>query len=275
MNGDIPILRTNPCQDAIAARRAVRAAEKGAEPLPVETHQDAEPLSTPPPPESDVLKALRVICIPDCVYELRMLHTSKGTISGYFDAEHLAAMASWAQKASGKVEAVYMTLNPCRPDLLARAANRLMEYARHTTEDSEVVRRRWLPLDFDPVRPAGISSTDEEHEAALLRARAAREWMLDTFGVLGLLADSGNGAHLLYRVDMPNDAESLAKAKKFIETVYTKFNDGRVQVDRKVINSGRIWKVYGTLARKGDEVLGRKHRLAKILEQDDGKIFSI
>lgn len=273
MNGDIPILRTNPCQDAIAARRNARAMSRPVEP-PAADPVEAVVIPLSPPPESDVLKALRVICAPDCVYELRMLHTSKGTISGYFDAEHLTEMAKWAEKASGKVEAIYCTLNPCRPDLLARAANRLMEYARHTTEDSEVVRRRWLPLDFDPVRPAGISSTDAEHEAALSRARAAREWLAGQGAPLGLLADSGNGAHLLYRVDWSNDVDSLTRAKKFVERVHVKFNDGVVQVDKKVVNAGRIWKVYSTLARKGDEVLGRKHRMSKILEIGDDRLLS-
>jgi hypothetical protein len=47
--------------------------------------------------------------------------------------------------------------------LLARANNRVVEYAKHATRDDQIERRRWLLIDFDPVRPSGISSTDAEH----------------------------------------------------------------------------------------------------------------
>ena len=83
---------------------------------------------------------------------------------------------------------------------LARCSNRIKSRARTTTSDKDIARRRWLLIDCDAVRPADISSTDTEHEAALLpRPRDIRR-------VLGrrkacprqLLADSGNGGHLLY-----------------------------------------------------------------------------
>ena len=50
----------------------------------------------------------------------------------------------------------------CRP---STAVRRVMPHAKHTTGDTDVVRRRWLLTDFDPIRPTGIGSTDEEHEA--------------------------------------------------------------------------------------------------------------
>ncbi len=31
-------------------------------------------------------------------------------------------------------------------------------------------------------------------------------------------------------------------------------------------NAARIWKAYGTVARKGDSILGRPHRISRILE---------
>ena len=224
-------------------------------------------------PAQVILDALILLCDPAGVHEIRMLHTKRGTISGYYDAEHRQKMASLAASCSGKVEAVYITLNPCRPECGLRAMNRYVEYARHTTEDSEVTKRRWLPLDFDPVRPAGISSTDEEHEAALLRARDAREWIREKLGVLGLLADSGNGAHVLIRVDdWPNNKSSTEKVRKIIERVSKKFSDSAVQVDRTVYNAARIWKMYGTWVHKGDEGFGRVWRMARILETSNERL---
>ena len=72
---------------------------------------------------------------------------------------------------------VYVTLNPVNPALLARASNRLRTVGRNDalTSDADITKRRWLPIDLDPVRPSGISSTDQEHLLAVERAFQVRE----------------------------------------------------------------------------------------------------
>ena len=112
---------------------------------------------------------------PGTIAELRIIDTHRGTVSGYFD--NSPAFIQAAQQWSGKAPAVYCTLNPCTPALLARAANRLKDRVKSTTSDKDIVRRVWFPLDFDPVRPADISSTEVEHDAALQRAEACTTWL--------------------------------------------------------------------------------------------------
>ena len=104
--------------------------------------------------------------------------------------------------------AVYATLNPVKPDLLARASNRLKPYTQTTTSNPDILHRVWLPLDFDPVRAAGISSTNDEHEAALVRAEQVRSFLAEKGWPDPIVADSGNGAHLLYAIDLPNTDKS-------------------------------------------------------------------
>ena len=213
---------------------------------------------------AQIKRALDILFQPGDVVELRCLNTHKGTISGYFN--DFNKLAQEAAKLSGKVPAVYVTLNPVNPDLLARSANRIKAYARETTADKDILRRRWLPLDFDPVRPAGISSTDAEHEAALTRAREVREWLRGQGWPEPILADSGNGAHLLYRIDLPNDEDAARLVKGCIEAIAFKFADERINVDLTPFNAARIWKLYGTLCCKGDNLPERPHRLARLLE---------
>ena len=67
-----------------------------------------------------------------------------------------------------------------------------------------------------------------------------------------VVGDSGNGAPLLYRVDLPNDPESSELVKGVLEALDFGFSDGAVEVDTAVANAARIWKPYGTTARKGD-----------------------
>ncbi len=78
-----------------------------------------------------------------------------------------------------------------------------------------------------------------------------------------ILADSGNGAHLLYRVDLPADDGGLSE--RCLLALAAKYDDTAVKVDRAVSNPARIWKLYGTKACKGDNTPDRPHRIAKIL----------
>ena len=53
---------------------------------------------------------------------------------------------------------VFVTLNPAKRDLLARANNRLKEGSYKVklkrTQDSEIVCDSWLLVDIDPKRPS-------------------------------------------------------------------------------------------------------------------------
>jgi hypothetical protein len=218
----------------------------------------------------DIRRTLALIYAPHRLYEVRILTTGyTGTVSGYFDSENFDTTADTIAPWSGKAP-VYATLNPCASSLLARSANRLTERAKYTTSDADIMQHRWLPIDFDPVRPAGISSTDAEHDAALQRAQACRDWLCGNWGwPAPVYADSGNGAHVLSRIDLPNDKASRALIKRCLEAVALYFNDDMVTVDLTTSNAARIWKVYGTLACKGDNLPERPHRLARLLDVPD------
>src|SRR5580704_3479366 len=122
----------------------------------------------------EILRTLQVMIEPGSVAELRALDTPRRTVSGYYD--DLALMAQHAISVT-EAPAVYFTLNPVAPALLARANNRIQPWAKHTTADHDIERRRWLLLDFDPIRPAGISATDHEHATALERADHCRDYL--------------------------------------------------------------------------------------------------
>jgi hypothetical protein len=160
---------------------------------------------------------------------------------------------------------IYYVLNKINPALLGRAYNRLRERAEHTTADNNILWRRWLPVDLDPVRPAGISSSEGGHAAAIRRARTIaddmeKEWERP------IIADSGNGAHLLYRIDLPNSQEALAFVSGALAELDRRYSDDEVKVDVTCANAARIWKAYGTVARKGDSIPGLPHRFSQILE---------
>src|SRR5262249_19045384 len=134
-----------------------------------------------------------------------------------------------------------------------------------TTSDSNILRRRWLLIDVDPSRPAGVSSSDEEKKRAEHKAEEIRTYLRSLEWPEPLMADSGNGYHLLYRVDLPNDDPCKALITQCLDALATRFDDDFVKVDRSVFNASRIVKAYGSKAAKGDNTKERPHRLSRLL----------
>src|SRR5262249_22212444 len=145
------------------------------------------------------------------------------------------------------------------------ANNRVKEYAEHSTSDLDIIRRFNLPIDFDPVRPAGISSNDAEKQAVLHRAWLCRAWLTAQGWPEPVYADSGNGAHLIYAIDLPHAAKSDELIKNCLLALSALFSDEVVKVDACTSNASRVFKLYGPLACKGDSTSERPHRRAVIL----------
>ena len=214
---------------------------------------------------AEIERAIGILFEPKSVVEVRIILGLKHTVSGYFNDRAKLATAIEQAGAKYRDACVYYVLNPLNPALHGRAYNRLKDWATNTTADADITRRRWLPVDLDPVRPAGISSSDEEHGAAIARARVIGREMLTKWGS-AVFADSGNGAHLLYEIDLPNDQEALAFVSGALAELNRRYSDQTVKIDVTSANAARIWKAYGTVAHKGDSIPGRSHRLSRILE---------
>jgi hypothetical protein len=160
------------------------------------------------------------------VVEIRAFK-DKQTVSGHFND-----IDAFVENACGLDELgyqVYPTLNEVDPALFSRAANRLKQWATSTMSDKDILRRRWLPLDFDPVRPSGVSSSQTEHRAALDRAMEVERHLSGRGWPEPVVGDSGNGHHLLYPLDLPNDDASRALVKDTLEALAFMFDDDEVK----------------------------------------------
>jgi hypothetical protein len=189
---------------------------------------------------------------------------SRGVVAGYFDSHEPFCQAVKALDPLDH-DGIYFTLQVIDRRLLARSFNRL-SVLRATTSDRDVMSYRWLPIDLDPVRPAGISSSDSELKAALtLRDQIALE-IQTRYGFASepVRAMSGNGAHLLYRFDLERSAARYAPAiKELLDQISSEYSTPEVKIDREVSNPARIWKLYGTTAKKGDAVPAGPNREAR------------
>ena len=221
---------------------------------------------------NEIIHALRLWFQAGDVFEVRVLDAVSADYrrehieSGYFDYEHISAVPE-ALKRLLSFRGVYVTVNPVNPDLLARAVNRLRPAGRNpTTADTDIVRRRWLLIDCDPRRASGVSSSNAEHESALAKAREIRNGLSSLGWPKPVLTDSGNGAQLMYRIDLPADAGELVR--RVIGEI-AKASSEQVAIDTSVHNPARIWRLPGTMNCKGDSIPERPHRMAKLLEAPD------
>lgn len=186
---------------------------------------------------------------------------ARGTVSGYFDDHDAFCKAvQLADKATH--DGIYFTLHPIDPRLLARAFNRLKP-TDITTSDRDVRSYRWLPVDLDPVRPSGIPSSSEELEAAMVLREQVTECIVNELDFpRPIKAMSGNGAHLLFPLpDLPTSKMNFIKST--LAGLSERFSTLHVSVDTSVFNPARIWKLYGTTARKGDQVPAGPNREAR------------
>jgi hypothetical protein len=96
-----------------------------------------------------------------------------------------------------------------------------------------------------------------------------------------VLADSGNGYHLLYRIDLPADdafetlpdgqvvkrnGETTELVRACLKALAARFDTPEVAIDTGVFDAPRICKLYGTMARKGEPTEDRPHRYSRVVD---------
>lgn len=189
----------------------------------------------------------------------------KRIVAGWFRDKAKAT----ALVAQVKAEGIYLTLNSCQKSLLGRANERLKANADRSN-DKDMAAFRNLLIDLDPQRPAGVSSSDSEHEFAALFAQQLKVNLAAAGWPAPLVGDSGNGAHLIYAVELDNSPENTELLKGVLgalgQRYAAKLAECGLDIDGKNFNAARLSKLYGTQTHKGDHTPERPHRYAKIVE---------
>lgn len=213
----------------------------------------------------EIERALNVLIMDDQITELRAFGREKREIvAGFFKYKDVLARRAHDLDSSGKYKGIHITLNPVSPSMYELSPENVTRLYQ-TTSDKDIVKRVWFPVDVDPVRKSGTSATNEEHELAIDTARKIVDFMKDIGWPEPVIGDSGNGAHLLWRIDLPNDEESHRLLDKCLRVLAELFNNDKVNIDTSVANASRIWKLYGTMARKGENTQERPWRMSSLI----------
>jgi hypothetical protein len=151
---------------------------------------------------------------------------------------------------------IYLGLNP-------------IKQIRHPARKDDVVYRRHLMVDIDPIRPKDTNASQAEHDAAQEMAFA----ILNDLAGLGWPApavlDSGNGYQLIYRINLSNSDESREIIKRCLLAIGKRHPSETVTVDPDVFSAVRYMKFPGTMARKGPHTDERPHRMAQIVHHPE------
>jgi hypothetical protein len=188
-----------------------------------------------------------------------------GIISGYFTDTDKLATALYEVSENQTQGAVCWTIQRIDPVKVSGEASNMYFKAGKTTSDAAISDYEWFVLDFDPFRPSDLSSTGAEKEAARVVANNARAFFAQR-AISTVLADSGNGFHILIRLAIPNTESAPALLKATLAAFAAKFGNPQVKIDQTLFNPSRILKAYGTVARKGPSTAERPHRLSQIID---------
>jgi hypothetical protein len=234
--------------------------------------QEKQRLNPQPAKLDEMVAWMRLLLEPGQVTELRAIGVSNPsyrqphTESGFYDYDHIEDMMKEARRLTMQAKGAYFVINPLNPDIIHRRCNRVEVVGKGdgVATDDDVIRRRLLLVDTDAAQKYVISRTDAEKAATRQIILDIRDAMREDGWPEPIFADSGNGHHLFYRIDLPADDGELVK--RVLHGLSCRFSTEAVNVDTTVFNLSRICKIPGTIARKGDSTPTRPHRASRILE---------
>lgn len=207
----------------------------------------------------EIVQWMKALTEPHNIYELWIKKSDKRFLGGYYSSNKIGKVVKDALRHSGGAVGIYWSINPVR-----QAATHALELGMGAPKDQEVAARRILPIDIDPKRKSNFSATDAEKQHARSKTYEVARFLNRLGWPQPAIVDSGNGFHLLFRVDLPTDDGGLIHS--VLRTLQQKFSDEHVEIDTKVANAGRVLKFPGTMACKGEATKERPHRMSRVIQ---------
>lgn len=238
----------------------------------------------------DIIRGAKTLFKHGQLVEVRLM-LKGGKMRGLYFDDH-EQMAEVVRRLDGhpQLQSIYCIFNPVSPKLLGQRAACACERcqrapiaknptaqgaeqtingpSQHLTANEEIDSLNWLFIDVDTIRAPGFEhepSTREEKLAAREVANNVLRYLTDEKGwPQPLLADSGNGYHILCKINMFNTQPSIDMLVDVLKALAAKFNSGAAKIDDSVFNAARLTRFYGTTTRKGTGTPDRPYRRNKI-----------
>jgi hypothetical protein len=212
-----------------------------------------------------IFRAANLLFEPGQLVEVRLKGRDGRIASRYFkDHEKMAAVLA-KEDASEDWAAAWWTLQQLRP--VAHAGKQKGE----TTKRADVEAYRWIPIDIDRAGKEAkkLNATDGEKEPLLALARKVMAWLAEQGVRDCILADSGNGYHILIKLPLlPANDSNFTLLKEVLQAIKHRFSgDSAVaEIDTSLAEPEQVIKAYGTMTRKSESTLERPWRESKLLD---------
>jgi hypothetical protein len=207
----------------------------------------------------DIIQGIKLLFRPGQLVEIRGKRLDGSIVSMFFTDHDLMTRLLAELDDSGEFEALWYTLQELKADVDYENKMTL----RLATDRDDVRQYNWLIIDID--RPKGdpnkkLNATDAELEAlAHVRDKVA-EFLTSKGFPTPVIACSGNGWHLLYRLPdlLPSDhwliQDILRGIAHHFRDISGDFKDGKIcQIDTSLSEPEQVIKSYGTMSRKSPQ----------------------
>lgn len=201
---------------------------------------------------AEVRRALELFADPDHGLEVRAIPKGAFRVCRGSDLDGLAQAVAEMPGGIG----IYFIVNPVPPGL------------DHPAKVGDIVSRRWLYIDVDPVKDAAQKdnpASDAEKGRTSEVCESVNEYLRERGWPAPIITDSGNGYGLFYRCNLPNDPITQATYRRLLIELAAQFNGDNGQIDKSIHNANRLAKIPGTWARKGVQTDDRPHRPCRLV----------
>jgi putative DNA primase/helicase len=203
--------------------------------------------------EAEVARAASIFFDPN---GLNMVQSLPDTEHAYVSADTVVSVVAKFKGGEG----IYWSVNSVPQGL------------DHCLLNVDVARRRWFLIDVDRVKQKGnakLSATDAEKDLVRVVAFGIADRLTTLGWPAPVVVDSGNGYHLYYQIDLPEDEKTAGLLKRCLEELGEQFDTDHVEVDQVTFDARRISKLPGTWACKGLPSIERPHRLSQLVVVPD------
>lgn len=221
---------------------------------------------------SEITQALNLLHPEGDVRNLRILRHGGGMDSYWFRTTDRLRERIGTIDLDPDVKAIFIQLQEIDRDSLNIQAG-------DGVKRIHIGRYIWFALDVDTLRPNKSTSnaTDEEKVRSWETMKAINKFLRELGWPPALVCDSGNGWHLLWRIDLPFDPNlekwdpSFLLVQKCLTALACKFNNDVAEVDESLAEPEQLIKVWGTWVRKAevstDDRPWRQSRLMRIPDE--------
>jgi len=208
----------------------------------------------------EVLKTLAVLHPDRDIVEVRTKWASGGTMVGRTRSHE--TIAEWASFCGGE-PSIFITINQLPPGLVESPLNSSVFDVGGGVKNEYVSTIRWLVVDVDARREDSHKpATEAQIAEARGRASAIIRW-LDIYAFpKPVIADSGNGVHLLYKAFLDNQSVTTP----FLIRGFTKVLHEKFDTDKQSHGASQVLRLYGAVNPKGGRMAAITH-IPELLEE--------